>query len=43
MKIGMRPIQIANAMDVKKQTAWNRVKRAESTCGDLLDEVRASE
>lgn len=36
MKIGMRPAQIAQVMDAKKQTVWNRVKRAETTCGDLL-------
>ncbi len=36
MKIGMRPAQIALVMDAKKQTVWNRVKRAEATCGDLL-------
>jgi len=28
--------QIAGAMDAKKQTVWNRIKRAEETCGDLL-------
>lgn len=36
LKIGLRPIQIARVMDAKKQTVWNRVKRAEETCGDLL-------
>lgn len=43
MKIGMRPAQIAQVMDARKQTVWNRVKRARDTCGDLLDEVRALE
>lgn len=38
LKIGMKPTQIANIMDVKKQTTWNRVKRAEDTCGDLIYE-----
>lgn len=42
MKIGLRPMQIAHVMDARKQTVWNRVKRARDTCGDLLDEVRAS-
>ena len=36
LKIGLRPIQIARVMDAKIQTVWNRVKRAEETCGDLL-------
>lgn len=36
LKIGMKPPQIAGAMDAKKQTVWNRIKRAEVTCGDLL-------
>ena len=36
MKIGMKPIQIGHVMDAKKQTVWNRIKRAEETCGDLL-------
>lgn len=36
MKIGMKPIQICRVMDAKKQTVWNRIKRAEETCGDLL-------
>ena len=36
LKIGMKPAQIANVMDAKIQTVWNRVKRAEETCGDLL-------
>ena len=36
MKIGLRPVQIAQVMDAKIQTVWNRVKRAEEICGDLL-------
>ena len=36
MKIGLKPIQIARVMDAKIQTVWNRVKRAEEICGDLL-------
>lgn len=36
MKIGMKPAQIAKVMDAKIQTVWNRVKRAEELCGDLL-------
>ena len=36
LKIGMSPTQIAQVMDAKKQTVWNRVKRAEETCGDLI-------
>ena len=36
LKIGLKPIQIARVMDAKIQTVWNRVKRAEETCGDLL-------
>ena len=36
LKIGMKPAQIANVMDAKIQTVWNRVKRAEETCGNLL-------
>lgn len=36
LKIGMKPAQIANVMDAKIQTIWNRVKRAEETCSDLL-------
>ena len=39
-KIGLRPMQIANIMDEKKQTVWNRVKRAQDTCGDLLYEIQ---
>ena len=39
MKIGMKPMQIAQVMNTKKQTVWNRVKRAETTCGDLLNAV----
>lgn len=36
LKIGLKPVQIARIMDAKIQTVWNRVKRAEETCGDLL-------
>lgn len=36
MKIGLTPMQVARVMDAKIQTVWNRFKRAESTCGDLL-------
>ena len=36
LKIGMRPAQIANIMEAKIQTVWNRVKRAEELWGDLL-------
>ena len=36
MKIGMRPVQITKVMGAKMQTVWNRVKRADATCGDLL-------
>ena len=36
LKIGMKPMQIAKVMDAKIQTVWNRVKRAEEICGDLL-------
>lgn len=36
LKIGLKPIQIARVMDAKIQTVWNRVKRAEEICGDLL-------
>ena len=36
LKIGMKPAQIAKVMDAKIQTVWNRVKRAEEICGDLL-------
>ena len=36
LKIGMKLAQIANVMDASRQTVWNRVKRAETTCGDLL-------
>lgn len=38
MKIGMKPMQIANVMDAKKQTTWNRIRRAEEMCGDLIYE-----
>lgn len=36
LKIGMKPGQISHVMDAKIQTVWNRVKRAEETCSDLL-------
>lgn len=36
MKIGLKPVQITKVMDAKMQTVWNRVKRAEEICGDLL-------
>ena len=36
MKIGMKPMQIAKVMDAKIQTVWNRVKRAEEICGDMM-------
>ena len=36
LKIGMKPMQIGSVMDAKKQTVWNRIKRAEETCGDLI-------
>ena len=36
MKIGLEPAQVARVMDAKIQTVWNRFKRAEATCGDLL-------
>ena len=36
LKIGLKPVQIAHVMDAKIQTVWNRVKRAEEICGDLL-------
>ena len=36
LKIGMKPMQITSVMDAKKQTVWNRIKRAEETCGDLI-------
>ena len=36
LKIGMKPMEIAHVMDAKKQTVWNRIKRAEDTCGDIL-------
>lgn len=35
-KIGLKPVQIARVMDAKIQTVWNRVKRADEICGDLL-------
>ena len=43
LKIGMKPAQIAKVMDAKIQTVWNRVKRAEEICGDMLDTVSAKE
>lgn len=36
LKIGMKPAEIAQVMDAAKQTVWNRIQRAEETCGDLL-------
>lgn len=36
LKIGMKPMEIAQVMDAKKQTVWNRIKRAEAACGDLI-------
>lgn len=36
MKIGMTLVQIAQVMDVSRQTAWNRMRRAGEICGDLL-------
>ena len=39
LKVGLRPMQIAGVMDAPIQTVWNRVKRAEEICGDLLDEA----
>ena len=36
LKLGMKPAQITKVMNAKIQTVWNRVKRAEATCGDLL-------
>jgi DNA-directed RNA polymerase specialized sigma24 family protein len=32
----MKPMEIAQVMDAKKQTVWNRIKRAEVACGDLI-------
>ena len=40
MKIGLRPAEIARVMDAAIQTVWNRVKRAEELCGDLLADPR---
>jgi DNA-directed RNA polymerase specialized sigma24 family protein len=40
MKIGLRPAEIARVMDAAIQTVWNRVKRAEELCGDLLSDPR---
>jgi hypothetical protein len=36
LKIGLKPVQITKVMSAKMQTVWNRVKRAEELCGDLL-------
>ena len=36
LKIGMKPMEIAQVMDAKKQTVWNRIKRAEDACDDLI-------
>lgn len=36
LKIGLKPIQITKVMNAKMQTVWNRVKRAEELCSDLL-------
>ena len=36
LKIGLKPMEIAQVMDAKKQTVWNRVKRAEAACSDLI-------
>lgn len=36
LKIGLKPVEITRVMDTKIQTVWNRVKRAEEICGDLL-------
>ena len=43
LKIGMKPMQIANIMDAKKQTTWNRIRRAEEICGDLIASSPKSE
>ncbi|MBQ9294239.1 MAG: hypothetical protein IJ219_04845 [Bacteroidaceae bacterium] len=43
LKIGMKPAQIAKVMDAKIQTVWNRVKRAEVICGDLLGTISAKD
>lgn len=37
MKTGMNPAQIAKVMGTSPQTAWNRVHRARTTCGDLIE------
>ncbi|MBQ3745013.1 MAG: hypothetical protein II853_03905 [Prevotella sp.] len=42
LKVGLKPAQIAKIMEAKMQTVWNRVKRAEETCGDLLHECLSS-
>ena len=36
LKIGMKPMEIVQVMDTNMQTAWNRMKRAEAACGDLI-------
>ena len=42
LKIGLKPVQIGRVMDAKIQTVWNRVKRAEEICGDLLSLIHNS-
>jgi len=42
LKIGLKPVQIGRVMDAKIQTVWNRVKRAEEICGDLLSLIHHS-
>ncbi|MBR6032139.1 MAG: hypothetical protein IKP36_09295 [Bacteroidaceae bacterium] len=42
MKIGMTLVQIAQVMDVSRQTAWNRMKRAEEICGEEIHLVLSS-
>ncbi|MBR1498594.1 MAG: hypothetical protein IJ615_03065 [Bacteroidaceae bacterium] len=39
LKTGMTPSQIAAIMDAKRQTVWNRIRRAEEICGELLAPV----
>lgn len=36
LKIGLKQGQICQVMDTPKQTVWNRIKRAEEICSDLL-------
>lgn len=36
VKIGLRPAEIARLMGAPIQTVWNRVKRAQAVCGDLI-------